>query len=101
MQLQTPNDPSPGDKQLPFGRYPTQTGTVTTKDQWNIALMEGAPERRMHLVSHIWNKLVKVLHRFVYVHHLSPLAFLNVSTSCRTVSGAEGCELRALDKKIR
>ena len=51
---------------------------------------------RKHLVSHVWHKLVKVLHRLIYVYHSSPFAFLNVRASCGAVSRAEGCKLGTL-----
>ena len=47
-------------------------------------------------MSHVRNKLVEVLHRFVYVYLPSPFAFLDMSASCRAVSGTERCESRAL-----
>jgi len=53
-----------------------------------------------HLVSHIWHELVKVLHRLVYVHHLSPFTLLGVSASYGAVSCTERYELGALGRRI-
>lgn len=44
-------------------------------------------------MSHIWHELMKVLHRFGYVHRSSPFAFLSVSTSRGPMSSTEGCQL--------
>jgi len=52
-------------------------------------------------MSHVWHELVKVLHRFTYVHLPGPFAFLNTGASRRAVGRTDGCELGTLDREIR
>ena len=51
-------------------------------------------------MSHVRHKLVKVLHRFTYIHHSSPFAFLDMSAPRGAVSRAERRELGTLEREI-
>lgn len=51
-----------------------------------------------YLVSHVWHKLMKVLHWFIYVHYLSPFAFLSVSAPRGAVGCTQRCKLGALGR---